>query len=537
MLTHGALARQADKPKSTAAIGLAVAAIRGGNVGKARMMLHDRLAQDPDDANALALLAEIAIDEGLFDQAIVFRRRAATADPSPQFQISLVRHMHQHGSPGMVLKEIENLAPALRSEPAIMSIEAVASGAVGDHDRQIALYEQLARRSPQNPSVWKSLGNALKTVGRYEAAVSAIRRSIKVQPTYGDAYWSLANFKSFKFSERDINVMKRTLTKKLSPEDALHLHFALGKAYEDSQQFEASFDHYAAGNAIRAASVNEEHGWVSHYVDRSIETLSGDLLARNRASGCRETGPIFVLGMHRSGSTLVEQILASHSLVEGTTELAVMNQIRDRIRNSSKSRGSDYWQALTELNESDFEKIGKEYLDRTRPYRRTDRPYFIDKMPSNWLNLALIRLSLPNAIIIDARRHPMACGFSNFKQNYASGATYTYTLPAMGRFYHDYWRFMRHFDSVEPGAAHRVINERLIESPEPIIRGLLDHCGLPFEPACLEFHKNTRAVRTPSAEQVRRPINSDGVDAWRHYEQWLDPLKDALGQTLHDWED
>jgi hypothetical protein len=158
-------------------------------------------------------------------------------------------------------------------------------------------------------------------------------------------------------------------------------------------------------------------------------------------------------------------------------------------------------------------------------------------MPSNWTNLALIRLSLPNAIIIDARRHPLACGFSNFKQNYASGATYTYTLPTMGRFYHDYWRFMRHFDSIEPGAAHRVINERLIESPEPIIRGLLDHCGLPFEPDCLEFHKNTRAVRTPSAEQVRRPINSDGVDTWRHYEQWLDPLKDALGPTLQDWED
>jgi tetratricopeptide (TPR) repeat protein len=536
LLNQGAAARSADKPKSRAAIGFAIAAIRGGNVAKGRMMLHDRLLADPDDASALSLLAEIAVDEGQFDQATVFLRRAATADPSPQFQISLVRHMHKYGSPGMVLKEIENLAPAVRSEQAIMSIEAVASGAVGDHDRQIALYEQLARRSPRNPSLWKSLGNALKTVGRFDAAVAAIRRSIKVQPTYGDAYWSLANFKSFKFSERDINVMKRNLTTKLSAEDALHLHFALGKAYEDTKQFEASFEHYAAGNALRAASVNEEHEWVSNYVDRAIESLNGDLLARNRASGCRESGPIFVLGMHRSGSTLVEQILASHPLVEGTTELAVMNQIRDRIRHSSKSRGSDYWHALTELKDSDLEQIGQEYLDRTRPYRRTDRPYFIDKMPSNWLSLALIRLSLPNAIIIDARRHPLACGFSNFKQNYASGATYTYTLPTMGRFYHDYWRFMRHFDSIEPGAVYRVINERLIESPEPIIRGLLDHCGLPFEPACLEFHKNTRAVRTPSAEQVRRPINRDGVDTWRHYEQWLDPLKAALGPTLHDWE-
>ena len=536
MLSQGALARSADQPKSRAVINFAVAAIRGGNVAKARMLLHDQLIKDPDDAFALTLLAEIAVDEGRYDQATVFLRRAATAQPSRPFQVALVSHMNKYGSPGMVLNEIAHLPADIRAEPTSMGMEAAASGQVGDHDRQISLYQELARSSPRNPGLWKSLGNALKTVGRTEEAVAAIRRSIKVQPTYGDAYWSLANFKSFRFSERDINVMKRTLTKQLSPEDALHLHFALGKAYEDRRDFEASYHHYAAGNAIRASSVNPEHAWVGAYVDRGIETVTTDLLARDRSRGCGEAGPIFVVGMHRSGSTLVEQILATHPLVEGTTELAIMNQIRDRMRRQSKAKGGDYWQALEALTESELKEIGQEYLDRSRPYRRTDRPYFIDKMPSNWLSLPLIRLALPNAIIIDARRHPLACGFSNFKQNYASGATYSYALDTMGRFYHDYWRFMRHYDSIEPGVVHRVINERLIESPESVIRALLDHCGLPFDPACLEFHNNKRAVRTPSAEQVRRPINRDGVDSWRNYEQWLDPLKAALGETLTDWE-
>ena len=536
MLIQGASPRKTDGPKSRAAIDRAVAALRGGNVAQARMLLHDRILEDPDDANALTKLAEIAVDEGHSDQATVLLRRAATADPSPPRRISLVRHMHKHGSPAMVLKEIDTLPPALRSEPAFITIEAAASGAVGDHDRQIALYDGLARKSSTNPSLWNSLGNALKTVGRVDEAAAAIRRAIKARPTYGNGYWSLANFKSFKFSQRDINLMKRALGKTLTPDEALHFHFALGKAYEDQQEFETSYRHYAAGNQIRAASVNSENKSVTRFVDRGIETLTAELFARNRAFGCADSGPIFVLGMHRSGSTLVEQILASHPLVEGTTELPVMNQIRDRMRKEARARGVDYWQALSELDNADFEQIGREYLDRTRPFRQTDRPYFVDKMPANWLNLAVIRFALPNATVIDARRHPLACGFSNFKQNYAGGAAYSYDLETMGRFYRDYWRFMRHFDTVQPGVVHRVINERLIESPEPVIRGLIDHCGLPFDPACLAFHSNTRAVRTPSAEQVRRPINRDGVDSWRRYEQWLDPLKRALGETLDDWE-
>ncbi len=536
MLSQGALPRKQDIPKSKAVLDRAVAALRGGNVGQARMMLLDRLAVDPTDANALTKLAEIAVDEGLFDQATIFLRRAADADPSPKFRTALVRHLHMYGSPGIVLKEINDLTPALRAETDIMKFEASASGLIGAHDRQISIFEHLARKSPSNPSLWNSLGNALKTVGRIDDAVAAIRRSIKIRPSYGNGYWSLANFKSYKFSDRDIAVMKRLLTTKVSVDEALHFHFALGKAYEDKGEFDASYRHYAAGNTLRAASVDLAHAAVTGSVDRGIETLTKPLFARHRSSGCEEAGPIFVVGMHRAGSTLIEQILASHPLVEGAGEIAVMNHIRDRLRRSSEARGVDYWQAVTELKGKDIKQIGQEYLDRTRSFRQTDRPYFVDKMPSNWLSIGLIRLSLPNAIIIDARRHPLACGFSNFKQNYARGAAYSYDLGTMGRFYHDYWRFMRHLDSIEPGAVHRVINEQLIDNPDTVIRRLLEHCGLPFDRACLAFHENTRAVRTPSAEQVRRPINRDGVDSWRRFEKWLDPLKAALGETLDDWE-
>lgn len=536
MPVHGVLARKRGMPRSKAVIDLAIAALRGGNVSKARMLLHDRLIEDPFDAEALAKLAEIAVDEGRYDQATIFLRRAASADPSVEAQITLVRHMHKYGSPGTVLNEIENLSPAARSETAIMAIEANASGSVGAHDRQISLFEALTHKSPTNPSLWNSLGNALKTVGRVDEAVAAIKRSIKARPTYGNGYWSLANFKSYRFSDRDIGLMKRALAKKLTAEEALHFHFALGKAYEDKEEFEASYRHYAAGNKIRASSVNPEHAVFTEAVDSAIRSLTKASFVRKHSVGCSETGPIFIVGMHRAGSTLIEQILASHPQVEGTAELPVMNQIRDRLRRSAKARGVDYWQALTEVGDKDFQQIGQEYMDRTRTFRRTDRPYFVDKMPSNWLNVALIRFSLPNAIIIDARRHPLACGFSNFKQNYASGAAYSYDLETMGKFYRDYWRFMRHIDSIAPGLVHRVVNEHLVNDPEKVIRRLLKHCNLPFHSACLEFHTNKRAVRTPSAEQVRRPINPDGVNSWRNYERWLDPLKVALGDALEQWE-
>jgi tetratricopeptide (TPR) repeat protein len=526
-------AREAASHKSKAMLDFAMAALRAGDVAGAELRLRDVLLADPFNATALAKLAEIAVEQRRIEDATVLLRKAVTADPSPERRLELIAHLQRFAGPGLVLNELQELPPEDRERFEVKAIEAGTRGVLGEHDEQIRLYEEMVRERPRQAGLWMSLGNALKTNGRTDEAVDALRRALKVQPTFGEAYWTLANFKSFRFSPRELNQMRQALRKKLSDEDALHLHFALGKAYEDSGDYEQSFTQYAAGNAIRAQEFTPDQTSATDFVDEAIATFTPEFFDRNREAGCRESGPIFVVGLHRSGSTLIEQILASHPLVEGTAELATINLIRNRI---ARSTGLSPCAAIGQLEPAQFTDIGAEYLERTRAFRLTDRPYFVDKMPNNWMNLALIRLALPEARIVDARRHPMACGFSNFKQNYANGVGYSYSQQTIGAFYRDYWRFMRHFDDVQPGAVHRVINERLIEAPEAEIRALLDFAGLPFDPACLESHANTRAVRTPSAEQVRRPINREGVDYWRHYAPWLGELEQALGPALKDWD-
>jgi cytochrome c-type biogenesis protein CcmH/NrfG len=526
---------QADKSgRASVSLGIAYAALRAGNVVQARQMLQDRLAQHPTDADALEMLAEVATGQRSFEEATMLLRRAVAADPSPHRRMGLVQHLQRFAGPGLALKELEELPQAVRDRFDVKGIEAALLGTVGMHDRQIRLYQQMARERPNQAALWTSLGNALKTVGRTAEAVKALQRAIKVEPSFGEAWWTLANFKSFRFSTRDIHEMRQALRGRLDENDALHIHFALGKAYEDRGEYEQSFRHYSAGNALRAGSVAENDQSVTAAVDESIATFTPEFFVRNQGGGCPARDPIFVVGLHRSGSTLVEQILATHPAIEGTTELNVMTNLRDRL---ARSRGSSWAAAVAALEPHQLAEIGEEYIGKTRPFRQTDRPYFVDKLPANWMNLPLVRAALPNAKIIDARRHPMACGFSNFKQNYAVGLGFSYSLDTIGAFYRDYWRFMRHFDEVQPGTVHRLINERLIDDPEGEVRRLLDFLGLPFDPACLEFHKNERAVRTPSAEQVRRPINREGTDYWRHYEPWLDELQDSLGPSLEQWED
>jgi tetratricopeptide (TPR) repeat protein len=514
-------------------IDLAAAALRDGNPALARQMLQDRLLKNPVDADALVKLAEIAEGERQFDEAAILLRRAMAADPSPQRRMALVLHLQRYSTPALALKEIEQLPADFRARFDVKSIESALLGMLGLHDRQIALYEEMARERPRKAALWVSLGNALKTVGRTDDAVRALQRGVKAEPEFGETWWTLANFKSYQFSGHDLTQMRQALRKKLSDEDALHIHFALGKAYEDRADYEQSFQHYAAGNALRARNFRPEQTSVSETVDESIASFTAEFFNRNKGAGCPDKAPIFVVGLHRSGSTLVEQILASHPLIEGTTELTVMNNLRDRL---ARAAGVGPAEAVAGLEPEQLRSIGEEYLEKTRPFRQTDRPYFVDKMPGNWTSLALIRVALPNAKIVDARRHPMACGFSNFKQNYATGIGFSYSLRTIGAFYYDYWRYMRWFDEIQPGAVHRVINERLIEDPEGEVRRLLDYVGVPFDPACLDFHKTQRAIRTPSAEQVRRPINREGIDYWRHYEPWLGELEEALGPALENWE-
>lgn len=522
--------------KSKLVLEQAAAALLAGDPEDAERLLRKHLLEQPQDAAALTKLAELAIDRHHVEEATALLRRAAGADPTVPRRLALIRHLQMFVGAEAVLHEIEALPTAMRGGFEVMAIEAAMRGMVGEHDRQIAIYEQLATANPNNAALWKTLGDALKTVGRTDDAVAALCRAIEAQPSYGEAWWTLSNFKSFKFSDRDISAMKKALRGKRSDQDALHFHFALGQAHEQRGEFAKSFQHYDAGNEIRRKGVPPEAMRVTDYVDRAMAAYTPAVFDHYRSAGADARDPIFVLGLHRSGSTLIEQILASHPLIEGTIELTIMQQIWDRLGRIAALAGRGPFQQLLRLEPSEIRKIGDEYIERSRAFRTSGRPYFVDKLPANWMNLGLIRLALPNARIIDARRHPMACGFSNFKQNYASGVTFSYSQESIGHFYRDYARFMDHIDAVQPGAVHRVLNERLIDDPEGEVRRMLEYIGVPFDPACLLFHRNKRAVQTPSAEQVRRPINRDGVDTWRHYERWLGPLKEALGPALETWD-
>ena len=379
-----------------------------------------------------------------------------------------------------------------------------------------------------------SYGHALKTAGHTARAIDAYRRALSLQPGFGEVWWSLANLKTFRFSDDDMAVMRAQRARTdLPDEDRLHLDFALGKALEDAGDYAASFAHYRDGNALRSAQLGYRADDTRARVQRLRGAHTAAFFAQRVGLGCDAPDPIFIVGMPRAGSTLLEQILSSHSAVEGTMELPDITSITRELREQARARGADtYHDLLATLDGDALRALGERYLETTRIHRKSGRPFFIDKMPNNFAHTGLIHLMLPNAKIIDARRHPLACCFSGFKQHFARGQGFSYGLEDIGRYYHDYVALMAHYDDVLPGRVHRVIYEQLVDDTEAEVRRLLAYCGLPFEDGCLRFFENARPVRTASSEQVRQPIYREGVDHWRHYEPWLEPLKVALGPVL-----
>jgi hypothetical protein len=320
----------------------------------------------------------------------------------------------------------------------------------------------------------------------------------------------------------------------LADDSRATFHFALGKAHEDAGQYAEAFRNYELGNELRLAKLGYDPDITTRYVRRSKALLTRQFFTERAGYGSPAPDPIFIVGLPRAGSTLIEQILASHSRVEGTMELPNIMSMVTQLREQAKTTGSGiaYPELLASLSPDACRELGEQYLNETRIQRRTDKPFFIDKMPNNFLHIGMIRLALPNAKIIDARRHPMACCFSGFKQNFAHGQRFSYNLTHLARHYRDYVELMAHFDTALPGAIHRIIYEDMVDRTEAIVRSLLTYCGLPYEGECLRFHENERAVRTASAQQVRRPIYRDGVDQWRHFADWLTPLEEALGDVL-----
>ena len=432
------------------------------------------------------------------------------------------------------LEQLEAFPEALHDEFQWLAHKADLLGKIGDHEGEIALLAALMDSHPTVTSLWVSMANAQKTLGRTDEAVATLRQAIAKQPGYGKPWWLLSDLKSFHFDDTDVTTMEALLAG-ATDQDRIPLHFALAKAYEDRGDAARAFDHYAHGNRLRAATLDPRRAILTPKIDRSIATYTAAFLAARKGQGAPSTAPIFIVGLQRSGSTLIEQILASHPLIEGTSELPLIPHLNREIAHDPALPPGDLFARIESLTPPQFRALGDAYVARSATFRRTDRPYFIDKLPGNWTNLGLIRLILPNAKIVDARRHPLAAGFSNFKQNYGAGAAFSYDLATIGLHYRDYLRMMTHFEQVDPGAVHRVVNEHLIDDFEADVRALLAYIGVEFDPACLDFHNNRRAVATPSAEQVRRPINRDGVDQWRVVEPMLEPLKRALGPALAGW--
>jgi len=515
----------------------AAAALCENRIAVAESLLRAHLKQHPTDVPAMRMLAEVAARLKRYRDAEVLLERALELAPGflpARHNYAVV--LHRQRKPGQALAQVQKLIDADPVNPSYRTLKATIASSIGDYDMALDLYAGVLADYPNNARVWMSYGHALKTTNRQSECVQTYRKSIELAPQLGEAYWSLANLKTFRFTPADIAAMQAQLaTGRLTNDDRLQFHFALGKAFEDARQFAESFEHYREGNRLRRAAVGYDADATIGQMQRSKALFTPEFLAARAGQGASAPDPIFIVGLPRSGSTLLEQILSSHPLVEGTMELAdIVNMARELGGTQPRVQGA-YPESLAALDADALRVLGERYLEQTRIYRKTDAPFFIDKLPNNFAHTGLIHLILPRAKIIDARRHPLGCCFSNFKQHFARGQHFTYSLEDLGLYYRGYVQLMAHYDAVLPGRVHRVIYERMIEDTEGEVRRLLEHCGLPFDERCLRFYENERAVRTASSEQVRRPIYREGVDHWQHYEPWLGPLKSALGSVLEHY--
>jgi tetratricopeptide (TPR) repeat protein len=514
---------------------VAASALVEGRIAQAEALLRAHLKQHPTDVVAIRMLAEVAARLGRNRDAESLLESCLELAPS----FSAARHqyaivLHRQNKSAAALKQIDALAKFDPNNATHRNLKAAVLVKIGEYQQSIEIYDEVLAANPEHPKLWLSYGHALTTAGRDQDSVAAYRKSIQLAPHFGEAYWSLANLKTFRFSAEEVHAMQSQLGRAdLAEEDRLHFDFAMGKALEDDGNYSNSFAHYLSANELRRSRLNYDADEMAVFVRESKLLFTTEFFDIRSGYGAPCADPIFIVGMPRAGSTLIEQILASHSSVEGTMELPDIITLAASLSGQKVPNAKPrYPSILGELSAAACRELGERYLADTRIQRKTAKPLFIDKMPNNFLHIGLIQLALPNAKIIDARRHPMACCFSSYKQQFTEGHRYSYSLVDIGRFYRDYVELMDHFDRAIPGKVHRICYENMIDDTEAEIRRLLAYCGLPFESACLRFYENQRPVRTPSSRQVRQPIYREGVEHWRHYEEWLQPLKDALGDVL-----
>jgi predicted Zn-dependent protease len=535
---ESAFAEHARAAVTDPALKPAAVALFEGRLEDADDLLRAHVTTHVTDGRGLKLLADVRLRQERYADAEILFARCLELDPgNDAARFCLAEALFRQQKAGEAVAQLERLLAKKPRESAYRNLLAGCLGLLGEDERVAKLYEGLLEDFPKQPRIWLNYGHSLRAVGRGDDAKAAYKRCIALAPGLGDAYWSLANLKVAAFTAEEEEAMRRQLARTdLAIDDQLHLHYALGKALEDRGDYAASFEHYASGARLRRSEIVYSADENRAQMLRSTRLFTPAFFAARPALGCPSTAPIFILGLPRSGSTLIEQILASHSAVEGTMELPYMGLIANSLAAAGASAGMGaYPDTAAGLDGAALSRLGQSFIDSAGQHRKLGKPLFIDKMPNNFNYIGLIHLILPNAKIIDARRHPLGVCFSAFKQHFAQGQTFTYDLADLGRYYRDYVELMAHFDTVLPGRVHRVIYEDMVEDTEGQVRRLLDYCGLPFEEACLKFYENDRAVRTVSSEQVRRPIFRGGLDQWRRYEPWLGPLKEALGPALDAW--
>jgi len=504
---------------------------------EAETIIRAFLIRNGNYPDAMRLLARIGIAREVYEDAEILLEGVMTLAPdyhAARFnyaQVLMLRHKYVRAR-----EEIERL---LKLDPAnreYRRVDASIAVGLGEHEKAIAIYHDLLKDTPDSPDVHLWLGHALKTIARVPDSIAAYRAAAAARPDFGDAYWSLANLKTYRFRDEEIVQMRE---EESSPATALvdryHLCFALGKALEDRGEFAESWTYYERGNALKRPECQYRAPLNETNTRKQLDVCTREFFEARKGWGSSRPDPIFVVGLPRSGSTLIEQILASHSEIEGTHELSDVQNIVTELMGREYANPR-YPGVLAEMAPEDFLRLGEKYLADTQMHR-SGKAFFVDKMPNNFRHIGLIHLMLPNAKIIDARREPLACCFGNLKQLFAKGQEFTYSVDDIARYYRTYLELMRHWNSVLPGRVLHVQHEDVVDDLEGSVRRILDYCGLPFERACVDFHKTERSVRTPSSEQVRRPIFREGLEQWKNYEPWLGSLKTALGDALIRYRD
>jgi tetratricopeptide (TPR) repeat protein len=515
-----------------------------GELTPAESIVRAYLLQQGSHVEAMRLLARIGIQRGVLDDAE--RLLESVLKLAPDYGAARADYadvLHKRQKHLQARQEMDTLLQLEPGNRDYLKLYAAASVGLGRYEPIIRLYRQMlaegAATGSETADLHLWLADLLKTVGRQPAAIQEYHAAIAALPESGEAWWSLANLKTYRFAEDEIARMRSAeAAPATSVVDRYHLCFALGKALEDQKNYADSWVYYERGNALKRAEIRHLPQITETHARLSKQVCTTEFFAARQKWGVADPDPIFILGLPRSGSTLIEQILASHSQVEGTQELADVQRIVMELRGRGTALDNPrYPGVLTELTAEEFMRFGERFLAETRVYRQTARPFFIDKMPNNFRDIGLIHLMLPNAKIIDARREPMACCFGNLKQLFSSGQEFSYNIHDIARYYRTYLEIMRHWNVALPGRILTVHHEDMVDDLEGSVRRILNFCGLPFEPACLEFHKTPRSVRTASSEQVRQPISREGIDQWRNYEPWLGSLRAALGDAVTSYRD